>query len=58
MKVDHVQMYFFTETYIPFAMCEGTKVVSYDNIRERLDTYIEMNFCEIQHLTSGFPTHR
>ena len=31
MKVDHVQMYFFTEIYIPFAMCKGTKLVSYDN---------------------------
>ena len=31
MKVDHVQMYFFTEIYIPFDMCEGTKRDSYDN---------------------------
>ena len=31
MKVDHVQMYFFTEIYIPFDMCEGTKLDSYDN---------------------------
>ena len=30
MKVDHVQMYFFTEIYIPFDMCEGTKLDSYD----------------------------
>ena len=41
MKVDHVQMYFFTEIYIPFDMCEGTKLDSYDNIR--YNTYNKMN---------------